>query len=69
MISLTTNLELRDLKLIKFQYNSPQSGKFESMEIISSLPMGAEEVIEMGAWRWRSTETEFRTLQHEIVLI
>ncbi len=68
MISLTTNPLLRDLKLIKFQYNSPKTGKFESMELISSLPMSAEEIVEMSAWRWRSTETEFRTLQHEFGL-
>lgn len=68
MINLTANPKLRDLKVIKFQYNSPKTGKFESMELISSLPMSAEDIIEMSAWRWRSTETEFRTFQHEFGL-
>jgi len=68
IITLNANPELGDLKYIKFKYNNSSTGKFETMELLSSLPMGAAEIIEMAAWRWRSTETEFRIFQHELGL-
>lgn len=68
IIQLTNNLISRDLKYIKFQYNSSETGEFKTMELLSSLPMDAAKIIEMSAWRWRSTETEFRIYQHEFGL-
>ncbi len=68
MIRLDVNPDLGDLKYIRFQYNSIKTGKFETIELISSLPLAAEEIVRIHAWRWVVTETEFRILQHQFGL-
>jgi hypothetical protein len=68
VIRLNTNPDMGEFKLIIFQYNSFKTGKFETVELLSSLQLPAQEIINMAAVRWRATETEFRTLQHEFGL-
>ncbi|NIP62481.1 MAG: transposase [Nitrosopumilaceae archaeon] len=63
-IRLLANPELGDLKFVKFQYNNEKSGRFETIELISDLPLDTIDIIELSAQRWRATETEFNILQH-----
>ncbi|MCY3415151.1 MAG: transposase, partial [Candidatus Heimdallarchaeota archaeon] len=64
MIKLDANPELGGLKYVKFQYNNPNTGKFETLELISNLKMDSIDIIELSAQRWRATETEYNILQH-----
>jgi len=68
LIKLEVNPELNDLKYIRFQYNSLKTGQFKTIEVITSLPLSAEQIIRAHAWRWTATETEFRILQHQFGL-
>jgi len=65
LIRLNANPELSDVKYVRFQYKSLKTGEFEQIELISSLPLSAEHIIRAHAWRWVSTEIEFRILQHQ----
>lgn len=68
LIRLHANPDLNEVKYVRFQYNSLRTGKFKTIELISSLPLTAEEIIQSHAWRWISTETEFNILQHQFGL-
>jgi len=67
-IRLPANPGLGDVKYVKFQYNNPDSGRFETIELISDLPLDTIDIIELSAQRWRATETEFNILQHSFGL-
>ena len=64
IIKLDANPELPALKYVKFRYNKTSNGQFETIELISNLPLDVLEIIELSAQRWRATETEFNILQH-----
>jgi len=64
MVILQANPEMGSQRYIKFQYNSSRTGKFETIELVSNLPLDAIDIIELSAQRWRATETEFNILQH-----
>jgi len=69
LISLNAKPDLGVLKYIRFQYNSiREGGKIKTSELISSLPLSAEEIIRSHAFRWVATETEFNVLQHQFGL-
>ncbi len=64
IIKLDANPDLPALKYVKFRYNKPTNGQFETIELISNLPLDILDIIELSAQRWRATETEFNILQH-----
>lgn len=69
LISLNAKPDLGVLKYIRFQYNSiREGGKIKTIELISSLPLSAEEIVQSHAFRWVATETEFNVLQHQFGL-
>lgn len=68
VIRIQANPQLGEIKYIRFQYNCLKEGKFKTVELISSLPLSAEEIIQSHAWRWVATETEFKVLQHQFGL-
>lgn len=61
---MDANPELPALKYVKFRYNKTSNGQFETIELISNLPLDILDIIELSAQRWRATETEFNILQH-----
>ncbi|MFV2015675.1 MAG: transposase, partial [Candidatus Heimdallarchaeota archaeon] len=68
LIRLNANPDLGEVKYIRFQYHCQRTGKFRTIELISSLPLSAEQIIQSHAWRWVATETEFNILQHQFGL-